>query len=73
MTDGNSKALDDFRYHVKRVWRTKVRFLREVRTAPGKWLSRRSQTAHVAWDRFALVEARYPLPPARLARPLRVT
>jgi len=56
---GNREALDDFRYHVKRVWR--------------KWLSRRSQTAHVAWDRFALLEQRYPLPPARLVRPLRVT
>jgi group II intron reverse transcriptase/maturase len=56
---GNSGALDAFRYRVKRVWR--------------KWLSRRSQTAHVAWDRFALLEQRYPLPPARLARPLRVT
>lgn len=56
---GNSAALDDFRYHVKRVWQ--------------KWLSRRSQTAHVAWDRFALLEQRYPLPPARLAHPLRVT
>ena len=56
---GNSAALADFRYRVKRVWQ--------------KWLSRRSQTAHVAWDRFALLEQRYPLPPARLARPLRVT
>ena len=56
---GNSAALDDFRYRVKLVWR--------------KWLSRRSQTAHVAWDRFALLEQRYPLPPARLAHPLRVT
>jgi group II intron reverse transcriptase/maturase len=56
---GNSKALDDFRYRVKRVWRA--------------WLSRRSQTAFIAWDRFALLEQRYPLPPARLAHPLRVT
>jgi group II intron reverse transcriptase/maturase len=56
---GNSKALDDFRYRVKRVWRA--------------WLSRRSQTAFIAWDRFALLEQRYPLPPVRLARPLRVT
>ncbi len=56
---GNSKALDVFRFRAKRVWR--------------KWLSRRSQTAQIAWDRFALLEARYPLPPARLAHPLRVT
>jgi len=56
---GNSKALDCFRFRVKRVWR--------------KWLLRRSQTAHVAWDRFALLEQTYPLPPARLAHPLRVT
>ena len=73
LTTGNWKALDDFRYRVKRVWRTKVRFPRKVRTVPGKWPSRRSQTAHVAWDRFALLEQRYPLPPARLAHPLRVT
>ena len=53
-----AKALDDFRYRVKRIWRA--------------WLSRRSQTAFIAWDRFALLEARYPLPPARLAHPLRV-
>jgi hypothetical protein len=38
---GNSAALDDFRYHVKRVWQ--------------KWLSRHSQTAHIAWERFALL------------------
>ena len=56
---GNSKALDNFRYRAKRVWQ--------------KWLSRRSQTAHVAWDRFALLEQRYPLPPVRLVRPLHVT
>ena len=56
---GNLKALDDFRYRVKRVWR--------------KWLSRRSQMAFIAWDCFALLEQRYPLPPARLAHPLRVT
>jgi group II intron reverse transcriptase/maturase len=56
---GNTKALDCFRFRVKRVWR--------------KWLSRRSQTAFIAWDRFALLERRYPLPPARLAHPMRVT
>jgi hypothetical protein len=71
---GNSKALDNFRYRVRHVWR--------------KWLSRRSQTAQIKWDRFALLpgalapdvgparcagEQRYPLPPARLAHPLRVT
>ncbi len=56
---GNSKALDNFRYRVRHVWR--------------KWLSRRSQTAHVKWDRFALLEQRYPLPPARLAHPFSVT
>jgi hypothetical protein len=56
---GNSMALDNFRYRVRHVWR--------------KWLSRRSQTAHVDWDRFALLEQRYPLPPARLAHPFSVT
>ena len=56
---GNSRALDCFRLRVKRLWQ--------------QWLSRRSQTAHVAWARFALLERRYPLPPARLALPLRVT
>ncbi len=72
-TSGNSKAPGDLRDRVKRVWRTKVRFRGKVRTVRGKWLSRRSQKARVAPDRFALVEARYPLPPARLARSVRVT
>ncbi len=56
---GNSTALDNLRHHVRHVWR--------------KWLSRRSQTAHINWDRFAFLEQRYPLPPARVARPFSVT
>lgn len=56
---GNSKALSTFRDRVRSVWR--------------KWLSRRSQKAYIAWDRFVLLERRYPLPPARLAHPLRLT
>jgi RNA-directed DNA polymerase len=52
---GNSDALHRFRDHVQRVWR--------------KWLDRRSNRARMPWDRMALLQKRYPLPPARLIRP----
>jgi RNA-directed DNA polymerase len=48
---GNSRALDRFRYVVRRVWR--------------KWLDRRSQGRAMTWDRFARFLDRYPLPPPR--------
>jgi hypothetical protein len=47
---GNSVAITRFRYEVRRLWR--------------KWLNRRSGRPHMLWERFHLLEARYPLPPA---------
>ena len=64
-------AADRFSRALSRIalWCRKHRHLK-VRE---QWLSRRSQTAYIAWDRFVLLERRYPLPPARLAHPLRLT
>jgi hypothetical protein len=45
---GNSEALCNFFFEVKRVWR--------------KWLSRRSQRSYIDWPRFRVVLERYPLP-----------
>ena len=56
---GNARSLDRFRHFAERAWQ--------------KWLSRRSHRARIPWDRFALVQARYPLPAIRLLRPPRVT
>ena len=50
---GNFEALHRFRAAVRRLWR--------------RWLSRRSgDYGSMAWDRFALAEQLYPLPPARV-------
>jgi RNA-directed DNA polymerase len=49
---GNSRALARFRHAVRRVWK--------------KWLSRRSQSRHFKWARFASICERYPLPAPRL-------
>jgi RNA-directed DNA polymerase len=49
---GNGPALGRFRHEVERVWR--------------KWLDRRSNRAHLGWDRFGSVLHRYPLPPVRV-------
>ena len=49
---GNGQALGRFRHQVERVWR--------------KWLDRRSNRAHMGWDRFGLLLRRYPLPPVRV-------
>ena len=49
---GNSKALSSLRYWVARIWR--------------KWLSRRSRTSTVYWERFNLLLERYPLPNPRI-------
>ncbi|MBU1235149.1 MAG: group II intron reverse transcriptase/maturase [Proteobacteria bacterium] len=50
---GNSKAISRFRYWARRLWR--------------KWLSRRSQRrSAMKWEKFARLERRHPLPPARL-------
>ena len=56
---GNSRSLNDFRYHVRRTWL--------------KWLSRRSGRARIPWERFSELERRYPLPPARLNHARQVT
>jgi RNA-directed DNA polymerase len=52
---GNSKSLSNFCHRVKRIWR--------------KWLSRRSQTSHLNWQRFNLLLERYPLPAPRICQP----
>lgn len=49
---GNSRALQQLRLAVRRVWRA--------------WLDRRSQRARMDWERFARLHARYPLAPARV-------
>jgi len=46
---GNSRALDNMRFFVKRIWR--------------KWLNRRSQRARMDWVKFEKLHQRYPLPP----------
>lgn len=56
---GNARSLGQFRHFAERVWQ--------------KWLSRRSHRGHIPWDRFALIQARYPLPAIRVLRPPRVT
>ncbi|MBZ5589017.1 MAG: group II intron reverse transcriptase/maturase [Acidobacteriia bacterium] len=49
---GNGRSLAAFRHQVMRAWCT--------------WLRRRSQRAHLSWDRFNRLLQRYPLPPARV-------
>jgi group II intron reverse transcriptase/maturase len=49
---GNSKALGSVHYWVTRTWR--------------KWLSRRSRTSNLTWERFNLLLERYPLPNPRI-------
>ncbi|MCA9759902.1 MAG: group II intron reverse transcriptase/maturase, partial [Candidatus Eisenbacteria bacterium] len=48
---GNSKALGNFVWSVRRIWR--------------KWLDRRSQRSRMWWPRFARLLERYPLIKAR--------
>jgi RNA-directed DNA polymerase len=45
---GNLRALRNFRHRVCGVWR--------------KWLNRRSQRAHMTWEKMEGLLARYPLP-----------
>ncbi len=52
---GNFGALERFRYEVLSAWR--------------KWLQRRSQRAHISWDRMNALLKRYPLPPPHIMRP----
>ncbi len=49
---GNSKCLNSLHHWVKRIWR--------------KWLSRRSRTSNLTWERFNLLPKRYPLPNPRI-------
>ena len=49
---GNFRALRNLREQVIAVWR--------------KWLSRRSQRAHISWDAMMRLLARYPLPEPRI-------
>lgn len=51
---GNARSLHRFYREVRRTWR--------------KWLNRRSQRSRVTWDRFTLLEKRYPLPTPRVMR-----
>ena len=52
---GNSEAISRFRALVISIW--------------CKWLGRRSQRAWLTWDHKHKLLERYPLPPARVARP----
>ena len=56
---GNSKRIGGFRYQVTRTWR--------------KWLSRRSRTGRVNWDRMQAILAHYPLPKAKVVRSIIAT
>jgi group II intron reverse transcriptase/maturase len=51
---GNSKSLCSVHYRVVKTWR--------------KWLSRRSRTSKVTWERYNLLLKRYPLPSPRVCR-----
>jgi len=51
---GNSRALSRFRRQVERVWRN--------------WLDRRSNNAHMSWERFGKLLNHYPLAPPRVVR-----
>jgi RNA-directed DNA polymerase len=53
---GNFEKIDAFFLAVKQTWR--------------KWLSRRSQRAHVSWEQMQRLLKRYPLPKPRIIRPL---
>lgn len=49
---GNSRSLERFEYHVKRIWK--------------KWLNRRSQRKSYTWERFMHVLSVLPLPTPRI-------
>jgi RNA-directed DNA polymerase len=51
---GNSKSLSSLHHWSKRIWR--------------KWLSRRSRTSNLNWERFNLLLERYPLPNPRICQ-----
>lgn len=52
---GNFDAIRNFRTEVILAWQ--------------KWLERRSQRAHMTWERMTRLLERYPLPPARILHP----
>jgi RNA-directed DNA polymerase len=56
---GNTRAIREFRTHAERAWR--------------HWLSRRSNKSRIPWDRFVLLQVRYPLPAALVSRSRFVT
>ena len=45
---GNTDALERFLWEVRRIWK--------------KWLSRRSSKGALSWERWLVLEERYPLP-----------
>jgi group II intron reverse transcriptase/maturase len=49
---GNGTAIKGFQNAVKLIWK--------------KWLSRRKRDGYLAWDQFAQLLKRFPLPPARV-------
>ena len=51
---GNSRAINCFRNQVLLTWKS--------------WLNRREQHGKMTWKRFARIQRRYPLPPARLPK-----
>ena len=56
---GNSKSLQRLAHVVRRIW--------------CKWLRRRSQRAGLTWDRFVVLEKRFPLPPPRIPAHLAIS
>lgn len=56
---GNSRALKRFWHEAQRTWR--------------KWLDRRSNRAHMTWERFKLLVSRHPLPLPRVVHSVYVT
>jgi RNA-directed DNA polymerase len=51
---GNSRALSSLHHWAKGIWR--------------KWLSRRSRTSNLTWERYNLLLKRYPLPNPRICQ-----
>jgi len=49
---GNADALGRFRYEVERIWK--------------RWMSHRSRSLRLRWDRFRQILTRFPLPPPRI-------
>lgn len=56
---GNSRALDEFKYQVRRIWR--------------KWLGKRHRGNPIPWVRFDQILKTYPLPQPRISMARRIT